>query len=94
MGQLKQAGKLESKLVDTYRHLSPPMQESIRVFNRAQEFLKPYKEFMSETQARQLIHQTGIKTFARPKGVPENFRVRISDKGAGMEYVHPANKHL
>ena len=94
MGQLKQIGKLEAALTETYEHLSLPMQESIKLFDKAQEALKPYKGFMPETRVRELIHQTGIKTFSRPKGIPENFKIRLSDRGAGMEYVHPKNNHL
>ncbi len=52
-----------------------------------------HKGFMSESEARALIHQTGIKTFPRPHGIPDNFRVQISDKGAGMKYVHPSHTH-
>lgn len=40
---------------------------------------------MPELQARELIEKTGIRTFPRPSGIPENFRVQISDKGAGMK---------
>jgi len=94
MGQLKQAGKLEATVTEAYEHLNLPMQESIKLFDKAQEFLKPYKEFMPEARVRELIHQTGIKTFSRPKGIPESFKIRLSDRGAGMEYVHPTNNHL
>lgn len=94
MGQLKQAGKLEMTVTKTYEHLSLSMQESIQLFDKAQEFLKPYKAFMSETQCRELIHQTGIKTFSRPKGIPGNFKIKLSDRGAGMEYVHQTNNHI
>jgi hypothetical protein len=47
---------------------------------------------MSESQAGELIHQAGIKTFPRPPGIPENYRVKISDNGAGMKYVHPTDE--
>jgi hypothetical protein len=40
-----------------------------------------------------LIHQTGVRTFARPQGIPENFRVKISGKGAGIKYMHPKHEH-
>ncbi len=43
---------------------------------------------MPETQVRELIHATGIPTFARPKGLPENYRVKPSDKPGGIKYVH------
>lgn len=48
---------------------------------------------MTEGMCRDLIHQTGIQTFPRPTGIPENYLVMISGKGAGMEYVHPLNEH-
>ena len=63
---------------------------SIVKHKRAQEFLKPYsKGYLTEHQARQLIHQAGLETFPRPKGIPENYRVKITDKSGGMKYVHP-----
>lgn len=70
------------------------MKESIKLFDKAQEFLKSYRKFMPEAQVRELIHQKGIKTFSRPKGIPENFKIRLSGRGAGMEYVDPTNNHL
>lgn len=97
MGQLKQAGKLETTVSNTFENITknPAMRESFELFNKAETFLEPYcKGFLSETQARELIHQTGIRTFSRPAGLPENFMVRITDRGAGMEYVHPTNPHI
>ncbi len=46
-----------------------------------------------EFKVRELIHETGIPTFSRPKGIPENYIVTISGKRAGMKYVHPQNEH-
>jgi tetratricopeptide (TPR) repeat protein len=96
MGQLKQAGNLENAVTNTFENISknPAMRESFEFFKKAEAFLKPYKAFMEETQCRELIHQTGIQTFPRPKGIPESFRIKITGKGGGMEYVHPTNKHL
>ena len=94
MGQLKQAGMLEKTVTQTYKHLTPSMQESMKLFDQAQQALKAHKGFMPETRVRELINQTGIKTFPRPKGIPENFKVKLSDRGVGMEYVHPVNNHL
>ena len=51
-------------------------------------------QFIPEIEARKLIHQTGIKTFPRPNGIPETFKVRLSNDGAGMVYVHPENTHI
>lgn len=44
---------------------------------------------MPESRVRELIHTTGLPTLPKPKGIPENYLVMISDKGAGMKYVHP-----
>src|SRR3984957_13213010 len=93
MGHLKQAGKLESTIENACEHLSPSAKESFELFNMAQKFLKPYKDFMPEAQARTLIQQTGVRTFPRPPGIPDNFRVKLSGKGAGMIYVHPDHTH-
>ncbi len=96
MGKLKQAGQLETAIANTLDYIAqnPAMRESFDLFERAQNFLKSYKDFMPESYVRELIHQTGIKTFIRPKGIPENYKVRLTDRGAGMEYVHPTNTHL
>lgn len=34
-----------------------------------------------------------MKLFQRPKGIPENFRVKIADKGSGIIYMHPEHEH-
>ncbi|MCI0381629.1 MAG: hypothetical protein L0207_01045 [Chlamydiae bacterium] len=92
--ELKQAGKLEGAMNDAYAHLNPEMQASIQLFQKAENFLKPHKGYMPEAEVRALIHQTGIRTFPKPTGIPENFRVKLSNNGAGMKYVHPENKHV
>ena len=95
MGKLKQAGQLEATIVKNYEHLSPSMRESMVLHKRAQNALKPYvKTPIPETKVRELIHGAGLPTFSKPKGIPENYVIRITDRGAGMEYVHPTNTHL
>ena len=47
---------------------------------------------MSEAKAKKLIEKAGFKTFSRPKGIPENYNVVLSDKGCGIKYVHPTDK--
>jgi hypothetical protein len=55
--------------------------------------LKPHQgKYMPEMSARELIHEAGIPTFPRPKGIPENYRIKLSDKSGGMKYVHPNNE--
>ena len=33
-------------------------------------------------------------SFERPKGIPDNYLVRISDRGSEVEYIHPTNPHI
>lgn len=95
MGQLKQAGTLDKTIASNHDLLSASMQESVALHKRAREVLKPYiKKSMPENKVRELIHEVGIPTFPRPKGIPEDFLVMVADRGAGMEYVHPTNNHI
>ncbi len=49
---------------------------SMETFSKAETLLRPYKgQHLPEVQARELIHQAGIKTFPKPQGIPDNFRV-------------------
>ncbi|PIS02002.1 MAG: hypothetical protein COT85_07620 [Chlamydiae bacterium CG10_big_fil_rev_8_21_14_0_10_42_34] len=95
MGELKQAGVLEGTIASSHELLSASMQESVAIHKKARGILRPYvKRSMPENRVRELIHGAGIPTFPRPKGIPEDYIVRITGKGAGMEYVHPTNTHL
>ena len=79
--------------VSALEHLRLPAQESMRLFEEARSQLKPYQgQYMSESQARELIQAAGIPTFPRPNGIPENYRVKLSDKPGGIKYVHPTNE--
>ncbi len=92
---LKNEGILEKTVATTFENIvsDRALLESLNIFKSAEAFLKPYSgEYLSETQARELIQYTGIKTFPRPKGIPENFRIKLSKKGAGIKYVHPENE--
>ena len=75
----------------TFDHFTPEMQASYNACKKAEAFLKPNKGFMPEAKARQLIHESGFSTYPRPKGIPENYLVELSDKGAGIKYVDPTN---
>jgi len=92
MAELKQAGNLE-QVVGKGRDFfagKPELQASYDLFKNAKEELNPYINTpMPETEIRNLIHQYGIPTFDRPVGIPVNFLVRITEKGAGMEYLDP-----
>lgn len=50
-------------------------------------------KFLTETQARDVLHQAGIPTFPRPAGIPEDFRIKLSKKTGGMKYVHSNHTH-
>lgn len=92
ISQLEKVGKLENAIGETYQNLvhGPATAESIARFKNAQAMLKPHKGInMSEASARELLHKAGMRTFPRPKGIPDNFRVKLSDKPGGMKYVHP-----
>ena len=43
---------------------------------------------MSEAQVRDLIHSIGLPTFPRPKGIPNEYRIKLSKKPGGVKYVH------
>ena len=51
------------------------------------------KQIEAEGEVREHIHSVGYKTFPRPKEALKNFRVMVTDKGAGMNYVHPDHGH-
>ncbi len=97
MFKLKQSGKLKNDLHSVYENMfkTPAMRESFEKFVKAEEILKPYvNKIMPEGQIKELIHQAGVETFPRPVGVPDNFVARLTDKGAGIEYIHPTNVHI
>jgi tetratricopeptide (TPR) repeat protein len=91
---LKQSGTLE-RLTGKGRDFfagNPELQASYDLFTNAKENLKTYaKKPMPESTIRNLIHENGIPTFEKPVGIPENYLVRITEKGAGMEYFDPIN---
>ncbi|MCI0382148.1 MAG: tetratricopeptide repeat protein [Chlamydiae bacterium] len=41
----------------------------------------------TETQVRKILHTAGFKTFSKPKRIPSNCHVRISERGGGMTYI-------
>ena len=91
MANLKSAGRLETaveKVVGKYP-LDPILQASYDLHQRAKEFLKPYSGYMTELECKELIHQTGLQTYPRPLGIPDDWRVKLSRKGPGIIYVHP-----
>ena len=92
---LTQTGTLDKTVASAFEKIvrDKAMLESLEKFRKAELFLKPYRgQYLSEIQARELIHQTGIKTFPRPKGIPDNFTIKISNKNIGIKYVHPENE--
>jgi|GEM_PF-2213622 tetratricopeptide (TPR) repeat protein len=49
---------------------------------------------LNEHQIRKILNHAGIQTFARPKGIPQSYKVSISKKHGGMVYTHPTNPHI
>jgi hypothetical protein len=77
---------------DTCKVINKRNLEVIEKFAAGEDFLKPYqKQFLPETTIRKILHQAGFQTFSRPKGIPENYLIKISDNGDGMKYINPQN---
>ena len=94
--QLEQAGALDTAVTAAVDKLyqNHAMQESVIRFRYAQEALKPYMgQYMSEAQAFERLREVGIPSFPRPAGIPDTFRVRLSEKPGGIKYVHPDHTH-
>jgi len=57
-----------------------------------------YQQFknhpLSENQVRQILHQAEFKTFPRPKGIPYDWKVNLSEKGGGMRYICSKNNQF
>lgn len=95
--QLEKAGSLEITINKVINNVlcERRLIESMMQTKRAEAYLKPYhKKYMSEDKVRHLIQKTETKTFPRPAGIPENYKVRVSDKGAGMVYRHPHDENI
>lgn len=86
LGYLKQSGKLETSLQSRLHYLCLPKQESIELLKKHQGI------YMPEAKVRELIHSTGIPTFPKPNGIPKNYRIKLSEKGCGMKYVHSTDE--
>ena len=79
---------VQSRHEQTLRELG--LWDSFQKYQKAEAFLEQFRgQYLPESQVRELIHQTGIPTFPRPQGIPENYRVKLSKDGAGMKFVHP-----
>ena len=90
IGQLMQAGTLETTVQNLFDRLAWPKQQSLALHKQAMQKLGPYvKRPMDESILRKLIHETGIQTFPRPEGIPKDYLVQLSDKGIGIKYVAP-----
>ena len=97
IARLQQSGSLEKAVGATYEAIvnDRAMLESFEKFKRAESFLDAFRgQYLSEARARELIQQTGIRTLPRPAGIPENYKIRITEHGGGMIYVHPENTHI
>ncbi|MBS0622712.1 MAG: hypothetical protein JSR80_07125 [Verrucomicrobia bacterium] len=97
IAHLKNNGQLEKTVGSAFERAvtNPQAYASFQKIKRSEKFLEPYHgRYMPELEVRELIHKTGMKTFPRPQGGPENFRVKLSNDGAGMKYVHPKNEGI
>lgn len=68
--------------------------KAIEEFKAKENLVRPLKgQYLDEITVRKALHQAGFKTFPRPKSIPENFRIKVADKGGGMQYIHPDHTH-
>ncbi len=44
-------------------------------------------DHLTEREVRVLLHNAGMKTFSRPKNIPQNWKVALSQKKGGMLYM-------
>ena len=95
--QMKKTGILDRTVAVTFENIAQDktMFDSMVKSKVSENFLKPYRgKYLPEIKVKQLIRKTGIRTFPRPQGIPENYRIKVSNDGAGINYVHPKNNHL
>lgn len=86
---------IEELLEGRENPLNPSLQESLKKYKQAQKSLSAYiKKPLPENIIRNHICDTGIQTLPKPQGIPSNYIARITEKGAGMKYVHPNNPHI
>ena len=70
---------------------SAPIIEELRAAKGAKIDKEIFRAFrnqtLSESQVRKILHHAGFETFPRPKGIPFECNVKISQKSGGMVYV-------
>lgn len=96
IAELEKTGRLEKSVTNALDKIysNKVKLESVQRHQYAREYLEPFSgKYLPEMQVRKLIHEAGIQTFPKPKGIPDNYRVKLSNNGAGMKYVHPENEH-
>lgn len=65
--------------------------ESIKKDISGRDLYLKLRDITDENQLRKSLHKYGIETFARPKGVPKDWKISVSKNGKGMKYIHPEN---
>ncbi|MCH9621387.1 MAG: hypothetical protein S4CHLAM20_08070 [Chlamydiia bacterium] len=69
--------------------------KSNKIFHKAQKYLDKFKtKVEGDKLVRMHIMKTGIPVYPRPKGIPKDYLVKITDTGAGMKYINPKNSNF
>lgn len=100
LDKLKYAGavaKLEKSVPQKWLNKTKPAVQALKKEMHGQPQAKLCrrlrKEFaghsLTESQVRIILHEAGVQTYARPKGIPANCEVKICKKSGGMEYIKP-----
>ncbi|MEI8300776.1 MAG: hypothetical protein WCG10_04090 [Chlamydiota bacterium] len=93
--QLKQAGSLEKTVASTFESIvsDAAKLESYERCKKAEAFIKPYRgQYLSEQQIREILYKAGVNAFNRPIGIPGSYRIKFTDKGGGIKYIHPKDE--
>ncbi|MDN3507284.1 MAG: hypothetical protein P0S94_00005, partial [Simkaniaceae bacterium] len=84
---LAKSGKLRPHISETIDHIYRDSKhlESLNRFNRAKPIYKQYsKKPFPEPFIRDTIERLGIRTYPRPKGIPNNYITKFSKKVGGI----------
>ena len=93
---LRRSHQLKPHLTQTIDHIYKDRKhiESLNRFQRAKPIYRQYsKKPYPEPFIRNTIEKLGIRTYPRPKGIPDNYITKFSEKVGGIIYVDPLNSH-
>lgn len=79
---------------ETWNKKSNAAIEKIQNDLSGRELYKQLRDITDENHLRKALHKHGIPTFEKPKGIPKDWKVKITEKSGGIKYYDPKNPHL